>query len=160
MGGGDVSRKFFWDPSLIAVGHAKRRLAYSKRPRGCPMHKWDCPLDKAGDEGLNPKNYLFVQPIHARHGLPFLSLTWYLWGGTWKIIFLLQGPSVSCHVSGREGIYLFLEKAPSRPLQIEPSLPKTSWELPHPQHALLGWQLEVARGWFRVFGHLTSGWWT
>ena len=28
--------------------------------------------------------------------LPFLQVTWHLWGGTLKIKFLLKGPSVSC----------------------------------------------------------------
>ena len=40
--------------------------------------------------------------------LPFLQQTWYLWEGTWKISFLLKEPPVRCHVSGREGIYLFI----------------------------------------------------
>ena len=34
-----------------------------------------------------------------------LQLTWLLWGGTWEIHFLLQGASVSCHVSWREGTF-------------------------------------------------------
>ena len=39
----------------------------------------------------------------ATQVVPFLQLTWHLWGGAWKIHFLLKGPPVSCHVSGREG---------------------------------------------------------
>ena len=37
--------------------------------------------------------------------LPFL-LTWHLWEDTWKIRLLLEGLSVRCHVSGREGRWL------------------------------------------------------
>ena len=33
--------------------------------------------------------------------VPFLQVTWQLWGGTWKINVLLKGPPLSCHVSGR-----------------------------------------------------------
>ena len=33
--------------------------------------------------------------------IPFLQ--WHLRGGTWEMNFLLKGPPVSCHVSGKEG---------------------------------------------------------
>lgn len=33
--------------------------------------------------------------------LPFLPLTWLLWGDIWKISFLCKGPSVRCQVQQR-----------------------------------------------------------
>ena len=37
--------------------------------------------------------------------IPSLPLTWHLSEGTWKMNFLLAGPPVKCHVSGREGTH-------------------------------------------------------
>ena len=52
--------------------------------------------------------------------LPFLQLAWHLWGGTWKISFLLKGRPLSCHVSGREG----------NPATWKPALPSCERECP------------------------------
>ena len=47
--------------------------------------------------------YIYIYIYFCFVLIPFLQLTWHLWGGTWKMNFLLKGPPLSCHVSGREG---------------------------------------------------------
>ena len=45
----------------------------------------------------------FVHPQYLfNHIYPFLPLTWHLFQGTWKTGFVLDGPLVRCHVSGKE----------------------------------------------------------